>query len=153
MKRLFRPVLVSWACSLVFVTPSHSQTEDHFAMESAEGTVPITVVLAQGHGPPLIFRRATEPKNVIVVNRSTNAAQLSSAVFSLLVAEAGDPSGGERSDNAALRVTMPHSTPAYQEAGEVVSRLQNARTRRVGTFGGELRAVDIWVGPRRGRHQ
>jgi hypothetical protein len=75
MKRLLRPVLVSWACSLVFVTPSHSQTEDHFATESVDGTVPITVVLAQGHGPPLIFRRATEPKNVIVVNRSTNAAQ------------------------------------------------------------------------------
>jgi hypothetical protein len=152
MTRLVSSALLSLAGSFVYVAALHSQAEP-LAFERADGKLPITVVLADGGGPPLIFRRATEPQNVIVINPSTDARQLSTAVFSLLVTEARDSTGRERSDNAVLRVNMPLSTPQYEHAAEAVSRLRNARARPVGSFGAALRAIEIWVAPRRGRRQ
>jgi hypothetical protein len=151
-KRYFAHFLLCFACSLATPSVGHSQSNQvHF--ERAEGKLPVTIVLAEGDGPPVIFRRATEPLNVIIINRSTNAEQLSGAIFSLLVTEARDPSGQERADNAALRMNMPRSTPQYGDAALAISRLHGARVRRVGSLGDGLRAIEVWVAPRRGHHR
>lgn len=151
-KRYLAHFLLCFACSLVMPSFGHSQS-NQVQFERAEGNLPVTIVLAEGEGPPLIFRRATEPLNVIIINRSANAAQLSGAIFSLLVTEARDPSGQERADNAALRMNMPRSTPQYGDAAVAISRLHVAQLRRVGSLGDELRAIEVWVAPRRGYHR
>lgn len=152
VRRIVSHTLLGVACSLALAPSLHSQPDD-LAFQPADGKLPVTVVLAEGHGPPLILRRASEPRNVIVLNGTTSERQLSAAVFSLLIADAGDPGGQERSDNAALRATMPHVTPGYGNTAQVISRLRAARARRVGSLGNALRAIEIWVSPRRGHHQ
>lgn len=152
MRRLILATVLALACSFLPSAVLHAQARE-LGFERSAGSIPVTVVLAEGNGPPVIFRRATEPRNVIMINRSTSEAQLSSAVFSLLVVEARDPSGRDRADNAALRVNMPRSTPAYAQAGEAISRILRGPVRQVEGLGGEVRAIEVWARPLSGRAQ
>lgn len=128
---------------------AHSQSRA-LAFERSMGSIPVTIVLAEGQGPPVIFRRATEPRNVILINRSISGSQLSSAVFALLIAEARDPSGRGRSDNSASQVNMPRATPGYANAGEAISRILRGPVRRLNGFGGDTRTLEVWVPSLRG---
>lgn len=138
-----------FVCSIFIPAFVHSQSRA-LAFERSMGSIPVTVVLAEGQGPPVIFRRATEPRNVILINRSISGSQLSSAVFALLIAEARDPSGRERADNSASRVNMPPTTPGYANAGEAISRILRGPVRRLNNFSGETRILEVWVSPLRG---
>lgn len=118
------------------------------------GRIPVTIVLADGSGPHVIFRRAgIEPRNVILVNADFDAERLSNAVFAFLLAEARDPDGLERADNKALRLNLPPGTPAYAGAEQAVNRLKNAGRRGLPGLGVPQRTIEIWVAPRRGLHR
>lgn len=127
----------------------HSQSRT-LAFERSTGSIPVTIVLAEGQGPPVIFRRATEPRNVILITRSISGSQLSSAVFALLIAEARDPGGRERSDHSASRANLPQAAPGYADAGEAIARILRGPVRRLNGFPGDTRALEVWVSPLRG---
>jgi hypothetical protein len=148
-RRASAAAALMFICSVLVPASVHSQPRA-LAFERSMGSVPVTIVLAEGQGPPVIFRRATEPRNVIFINRSISGSQLSSAVFALLIAEARDPSGRERSDSSASQVNMPPTAPGYANAGEAISRILHGPVRRLNSFGGDTRTLEVWVSPLRG---
>jgi hypothetical protein len=116
--------------------------------DSAEGRIPITLVLVESGLPPLVLRRQTqEPRNVVLVDASTvDAEQLSSALVGLLIAEQQDPRGATRGDNAAVRHGFREGVPAYPWANGMIARLQAATVRHVPGIG-ERPAIVIWLPP------
>jgi len=128
-----------------------SAQENPFARPEAQARrIQFTLVSAGKGMPPSIFRRATaEPRNVIMLDPAVaDVQQLSDAVYSLLMLEAQDPTGGTRADNLVRRVRLPASAPVYPWAAEALARLKGAQERPVAGLG-RRRTLDLWVAPQR----
>jgi len=131
-----------------------SQPGDSVSFARGGNRIPVTIVMAEGNGVPVILRRSSvEPRNVILINPTTTETQLGAAIFAFLLTEARDPEGRERGDNAAIRVTVPQSTPRYPGAAAALQRLRNASRRSIRGLTAGAKSVEIWVSPRRGRHR
>ena len=150
MQRLIR-LLLTFA--LAFVSAAVSLP----AQQAERGRVPVTIALVDAlprpDAPFLILRRVeTTPHDVIVLPPGADAAHLSEAVYSLLVAR---QQGGDRAARAATLRLRPRTQaprqgrPVLAWAPRVLADLHVAQPQRVPGVG-SVRAVEVWL-PRRSR--
>lgn len=147
MRTLARAVFFALLCVPWQVLDSAAQRSALERPESPDGFIPITLVMTNHGGSPALFRRAgAEHQNLILVDATVDAQQLSDAVFSLLIFEARDPGGHERADKAAQRSRLDRVHPIYSWADYALHRLRTAEKQRIRGMG-EHRAVQIWMRP------
>lgn len=146
-----RPAAVLFLLASLLCASGRAMAQaDTVSFTPVAGRIAVTVVMAEGAGTPVIMRRArSEPRNVILVNPTVTGAQLESALFAFLISEASDPDGHERDDRAAMRVTMPPSTPRFPGAAAALARLRAAPRLPIEGLASAA-SVEIWVSPRRG---
>ena len=134
--------------SVAVAGPLSGQPGPATPLRADTSRIAVTIVLTQSGGPATVLRRATEPRNVILVDSATiDSHRLSAAVFSLLVMERLD---GERSDAAASRPMFQENAPRYPWAEEALRQLRAAPAQSVQGIGTH-RAVQVTVGPLRGQ--
>lgn len=148
-----RTLLLVTACALLTIAAGPAadlaaQGTPFAPATAADKRVPVILVYARNGEPATIFRRSsTDARNMILLDpRKVDAQRLSEAVLALLVAEAADPKGRERSDRLAQRVRAGQTHPVYPWAQEALRRLETAAERPI-TGMGKYRALEIWVAP------
>ncbi|HEV8356597.1 MAG TPA: hypothetical protein VGQ17_07480 [Gemmatimonadales bacterium] len=70
--------------------------------------------------------------------------KLSDAIFGLLVLEATDPGGTNRSDNEARRISLDKPHPVYRWAEDALIRLKSATKQPISGLG-EHRSLRMWL--------
>lgn len=131
-----------------------AQGDADVSLNRENNRIPITIVMADGTGAPVIMRRSSEePRNLILINPTTTERQLEGAIFAFLLVEAQDPEGRQRTDHGAVRVTLPSSSPRFPGAQAALQRLRNAPHRALKGLAAGAASVEIWVSPRRGHHR
>lgn len=146
------PVLLSTG---TLATSLPAQADPFSGPGQSEARVPITLVASETGRPPMVLRRVgTEARNIILVDlRTTTAAQLSDAIFQLLIQHEEDPTGARERANEVSAVSGITGRPAYPWAAEGLRRLA-AGQRRPEQGLGQRRTVRIWVRPvRRAQNQ
>jgi hypothetical protein len=149
-------MLILVSLVIVSFTPVElpAQADPFTPSTQADGRVQVTLTAAKAGTPTVMLRRAgTGPRNVILVDfGALTPESLSNAVAGLLIAEAMDPEGRQRSDRAAQRMALSQPAPVYSWAQEAIRRLRaqaDARSRSQGP-----QSLRIWVAPfRRARSQ
>ena len=138
MKTPIRHILLALVAMLVTgVTAASAQGDPN--------RISITVGVSDntpGGLPAAVFRRTSEPRNLVVVNSATmTAASISQAVHALLLFEARDPTGAERTNNKIVSSRIDKSR-SFSWAKDITAQLKNA-TPRVIEGVGRVRAVEI----------
>jgi len=113
----------------------------------SEGTrVPIVLVLVPGNAPPSLLRRpGGADRNVVLVSDGALTPQsVSDAVLSILISEARDPEGRQRSDGTAQRMRFDQQVRVYPWAAEAIVRLRNSAVRPIRGVG-RRRSLELWL--------
>lgn len=141
-------------CTLVLVAaaiPSSGWGQEVLLQppDPLDGYVAITI-LAQEETPPTIFRRLSgEPRNLILMDAgATTPKEISDAIITLLWLEETDPTGQNRSDNSAYRVTRVAGGPLLAGVPELGRFLRTAQRRTIQGYGSGT-ALEVWVKPLR----
>lgn len=144
----FRTLIYSVLLVLcVSSTGVRAQTEPFTPPSRSDGHVHVTLTVARPGTPTMLLRRSgSGPRNVILLDPANLTPEsLSNAVAGLLIAEAMDPEGRQRSDRTAQRTALSRPAPVFPWAQEAVRRFRVLADSR----GATRRSLQIWVAPMR----
>jgi hypothetical protein len=144
--KITRRILVAAALAAVPGAAAAQQTPFD-RPEHGSTRIPLTVVMVDSGFPASVFRRVSEPRNLLVVGAPTVTEQnLSDAIRAFLLQERDDPDGMRRGDNAMTRTRADQPSEPYPWTAEALHRLLVAGRRPMPLrLNGHV--LELWIPP------
>lgn len=138
------------AATLIPRTQAAAQASPFVSSGNEGSRVPVVLVLVPGNAPPSLLRRPDGPDGNVVLlpDESLTPQVLSEAVLSVLIADARDPGGHQRSDRTAQRIRFNQEVRVYPWAEEAIDRLRKSAVRPIRGVG-RRHTLELWLPPLR----